>query len=175
MFREINISKEAAEGEPKRRWYQSDYFDLYIFYFRHSERADRFADREFVGMQLCYDIRRNQRTLEWKKESGFSHLAVKKGDGDTLSDHGASASLMHQGGEFESSKVIDHFMKACPSLPGQVRNFVLHKLAEYAMQNPSITQEPISEPMPAPRANSVSILPSDPSYDSFDLDLPDQK
>ena len=83
MFREINISKEPAEGEPKRRWYQSDYFDLFIFYFRHSVRADRKADREFVGMQLCYDIRRKQRTLEWKKEGGFSHHRVVKG-GDTM-------------------------------------------------------------------------------------------
>ncbi len=171
MFREINISKEPAAGEPKRRWYQSEYFDLYIFYFRYSERADKHADREFVGMQLCYDIRRNQRTLEWKKETGFSHLAVKKGDGDTLSDHGASASLMHQGGEFESSKVIDHFMKESPSLPGQVRNFVLHKLAEYALQHPSITQGPLSAPLPAPAAAPSADAEADP----FTLDLSDKK
>ena len=57
MFREITVSKQADDG-PKRRWYQSDYFDLFVFYYRHSERADVKADREFVGMQLCYDIRR---------------------------------------------------------------------------------------------------------------------
>jgi len=34
MFREITVSKQATDG-PKRRWYQSDYFDLFIFYFRH--------------------------------------------------------------------------------------------------------------------------------------------
>jgi hypothetical protein len=152
MFREITITKAAEDDGPKRRWYQSDYFDLYVFYFRHSERSDRFADREFVGLQLCYDIRRNQRTLEWKKETGFTHHAVSKGDSDTLSDHGASASLMQQGGEFDSAKVIDRFMKESTSLPGQVRNFVLHKLAEYATQHPASNEGPVSEP--------------------FDLDLP---
>ena len=135
MFREINISKQAESG-PKRRWYQSDYFDLYIFYVRHSERSDKYADREFVGMQLCYDIRRNQRTLEWKKAEGFSHFAVKKGGGDTLSDHGASAALLQKGGEFDSAKVIDRFMPDSNGLPGIIKTFVLQKLAEYAKLNP---------------------------------------
>ena len=126
MFREITISKPAESG-PKRRWYQSDYFDLYVFYIRHSVRADKHADREFVGLQLCYDIRRNQRTLEWKKEGGFSHHAVKKG-GDTLSDHGASAALLQKGGTFDAAKVIDRFMADSGSLPGQIKTFVLKQL-----------------------------------------------
>ena len=131
MFREINVSKQAESG-PKRRWYQSDYFDLYVFYIRHSERADKYADREFVGMQLCYDIRHNQRTLEWKKDDGFSHHAVSKGGGDTLSDHGASSALLRKGGIFDSAKVIDRFMQDSSTLPGLVKTFVLKRLAEYA-------------------------------------------
>ena len=131
MFREINVSKQAESG-PKRRWYQSDFFDLYVFYVRHSERADKYADREFVGMQLCYDIRHNQRTLEWKKEDGFSHHAVSKGGGDTLSDHGASSALLRKGGTFDSAKVIDRFMQDSSTLPGLVKTFVLKRLAEYA-------------------------------------------
>jgi len=130
MFREITVSKQASEG-PKRRWYQSDYFDLFIFYFRYSERSDVKADREFVGMQLCYDIRRKQRTLEWKKEGGFSHHRVVKG-GDTMDDHGASASLLEKGGDFDAGAVVDRFMRESASLPPIVRNFVLQKLAEYA-------------------------------------------
>ena len=133
MFREINVSKQNKDG-PKRRWYQSDYFDLYIFYIRHSERMDKYADREFVGMQLCYDIRRNQRTLEWKQTGGFSHHSVKKG-GDTLDDHGASAALLQKGGVFDAEKVIDRFMRDSPGLPGQVGTFVMKKLTEYAKLN----------------------------------------
>ena len=41
MFREITITKQAEGHGPKRRWYQSDYFDLYVFYFRHSHRLSR--------------------------------------------------------------------------------------------------------------------------------------
>ena len=132
MFREITVSKQANEG-PKRRWYQSDYFDLFIFYFRHSERADVKADREFVGMQLCYDIRRKQRTLEWKKDGGFSHHRVVKG-GDTMADHGASAALLEQGGDFDAHSVVDRFVRESGSLPPIIRQFVMQKLAEYAQQ-----------------------------------------
>ena len=134
MFREITVSKKATEG-PKRRWYQSDYFDLFIFYFRHSARADVKADREFVGMQLCYDIRRKQRTLEWKKEGGFSHHKVVKGGGDTMSDHGASAALLEQGGDFDAASVVDRFVRESTTLPPIIRQFVLQKLADYAQES----------------------------------------
>ncbi len=146
MFREITVSKQANEG-PKRRWYQSDYFDLFIFYFRHSERADVKADREFVGMQLCYDIRRKQRSLEWKKDGGFSHHRVVKG-GDTMADHGASAALLEQGGDFDAHSVVDRFMReSSGSLPPIIRQFVLQKLAEYAQANGSgRVDSPISVP-----------------------------
>ena len=135
MFREITVSKQAGDG-PKRRWYQSDYFDLFVFYFRHSVRADVKADREFVGMQLCYDIRRKQRTLEWKKEGGFSHHRVVKG-GDTMADHGASASLLEQGGDFDANTVVDRFVRESTTLPPIIRAFVLQKLAEYAQSTGS--------------------------------------
>lgn len=146
MFREITVSKQANEG-PKRRWYQSEYFDLFIFYFRHSERADVKADREFVGMQLCYDIRRKQRTLEWKKDGGFTHHRVVKG-GDTMADHGASAALLEQGGDFDANIVVDRFMReSSGTLPPIIRQFVLHKLAEYAQQiGAGAVDSPISLP-----------------------------
>ena len=141
MFREITVAKQAENG-PKRRWYQSEYFDLFVFYYRHSERADAKADREFVGIQLCYDIRRNQRTLEWKKETGFSHHRVNKG-ADTLSDHGASASLLEKGGEFDANAVINRFMRESEGLPPLVRTLVMEKLAEYARTKAG----PISAPL----------------------------
>jgi hypothetical protein len=143
VFREITVAKQAETG-PKRRWYQSDYFDLFVFYFRHGERADARADREFVGLQLCYDIRRNQRTLEWKKEAGFSHHRVNKG-ADTLSDHGASASLLEKGGEFDANAVLGRFMRESEGLPPIVRKLVMEKLAEYARTHNANAGGPASQ------------------------------
>jgi hypothetical protein len=130
VFREINVTKQIA-GAPKRRWYQSDYFDLYVWYIKHDERKDASANREFVGFQLCYDIRRNQRALAWKKDQGFTHTRVS-GSGDTMSDRGASASLMMDGGEFDHAAVLDKFMAVAPSLPSVVRRLVMGKLVDYA-------------------------------------------
>lgn len=157
MFREITVSKQPEQG-PKRRWYQSDYFDLFVFYYRHSVRADAKADREFVGLQLCYDIRRNQRTLEWKKESGFHHHRVKKG-GDTLSDHGASASLLEKGGDFDSNAVIGRFMAESEGLPAIVRKFVMERLAEYARSQNQPTTAVV--PPAAPDADGPISQPLD--------------
>ena len=155
MFREIVVSKQPDTG-PKRRWYQSDYFDLFVFYYRHSERADAKADREFVGVQLCYDIRRNQRTFEWQKDNGFSHHRVAKGS-DTLSDHGASASLLEKGGEFDASAVLGRFMREGEGLPPLVRKLVMEKFTEYALEQKQkaaatpapqgpVSEGPVSEP-----------------------------
>lgn len=165
MFREINVSKQDKEG-PKRRWYQSDYFDLYIFYIRHGARMDKHADREFVGLQLCYDIRRNQRTLEWKQTGGFSHHAVKKG-GDTLDDHGASAALLQKGGVFDAEKVIDRFMRDSPGLPGQVSTFMMKKLTEYAKVNAPAAPAALAaaRPAAAPLASAVAAAGSQTDAD----------
>lgn len=161
MFREITVSKQADQG-PKRRWYQSDYFDLFIFYFRHSARADSKADREFVGLQLCYDIRRNQRTFEWKKHGGFSHHRVNKG-GDTMSDHGASASLLEQGGDFDASAVLGRFMRESEDLPPIVRKFVMEKLTEFGR-----TKQTSAAAAQAPNAQGP--VPEGPISEPFSLD-----
>ncbi len=147
VFREITVSKQAETG-PKRRWYQSDYFDLFIFYFRHGARADAGADREFVGIQLCYDIRRNQRTFEWKKDVGYSHHRVNKG-GDTMSDHGSSASLLEQGGEFDATAVLGRFMREAEGLPPIVRDLVLEKFTEYGRELQRAATLPVDDAMHA--------------------------
>jgi hypothetical protein len=151
VFREITVSKQADHG-PKRRWYQSDYFDLFIFYYRHSKRADSKADREFVGLQLCYDIRRNQRTFEWKKDSGFSHHRVNKGS-DTMSDHGASVSLLEKGGDFDAHAVLGRFMREAEGLPVIVRKFVMQKFTEYGRER---QQAPAAGEAAPPAAGDLS-------------------
>ena len=147
MFREINISKqgEGTVESPKKRWYQSDYFDLFLWYVKHDDRTDAKAEREFVAMQLCYDIRRNQRALGWKKDGGFKHHRVSK-DGDTLADYGASAALLVDGGEFDVLKVMQRFRTESKPLPLLLRQFVLAKFKEYGVsQGHSIQMNTMDE------------------------------
>ena len=145
MFREINISKQAGDGKtaPKRRWYQSDYFDLFLWYLKHDDKTDSSANREFVAMQLCYDIRRNQRALGWKKETGFHHNKVSK-DGDTLSDGGSSAAILVDGGAFDVDRVLKRFLDESKPLPLVVRKFVLSKLVEFGKEQTPMNSETLA-------------------------------
>lgn len=130
MFREIKISRQPTDGR-KKRWYQSDYFDLFVWYVKHEDRTAPRERREFVTMQLCYDTGGRQRALEWSKARGFLHHRVAK-DSDSLSDHGAGAAELRAGGEFDSDRVLPRFMQQAPTLPPIVREFVLERLADYA-------------------------------------------
>ena len=52
------------EGEPRRRWFADDFFDL-IVWFDESE--------DIVGFQLCCDKSRQEKALTWLKHSGHIH------------------------------------------------------------------------------------------------------
>lgn len=130
MFREIKVSRQPEDGR-KRRWYQSDYFDLFVWYIKHPDRIEPRQRREFVTMQLCYDTGGRQRALEWSKARGFRHHRVDKA-ADSLSDHGAGAAELVAGGQFDSDRVLPRFMNDAQSLPPIVRDFVLERLADYA-------------------------------------------
>lgn len=141
MFREIRVTKQPGDGR-KRRWYQSDYFDLFVWYVKHD--AERAPDRrrEFVGMQLCYDITSRQRTLEWHKTRGFVHHRVDKAS-DSLTDHGAAAAELIAGGRFDAEVVVPRFMKEAGSLPPLVRDFVIDKLVLYAREQQPADRSPV--------------------------------
>ncbi len=130
MFREIKLSKQPDDGR-KKRWYQSEYFDLFVWYIKHEELRDPKQRREFVTMQLCYDTSGRQRALEWSKARGFLHHRVDKAS-DSLSDHGAGSAGLVAGGQFDVDRVLPRFMQDAGNLPPIVREFVLECLALYA-------------------------------------------
>lgn len=65
MFREIR-GVESRKRHELRRWFQDDYFDLFVT----QDRAG-----EVQWFQLCYarDTWR-ERVLEWRRGRGFQHL-----------------------------------------------------------------------------------------------------
>ena len=97
MFREITVSKQATDG-PKRRWYQSDYFDLFTF------QDDTGA---FTGFQLCYDVERNERAFSWSAANGFFHDGV---DDAAVPQSQASAILLPEG-RLDSGTVVPRFTR----------------------------------------------------------------
>ena len=70
MLREIADAKQIP-GEPKRRWFSDESFDLIVW----EDPAEGIA-----GFQLCYDKGTDQRALTWFPDSGLRDCAVDNGE-----------------------------------------------------------------------------------------------
>lgn len=54
-------------GEPRRRYFLSDYFDLYVW-------EDK--DKKFVGFQLCYDLSGSSSAMTRTTRNGPCHIST---------------------------------------------------------------------------------------------------
>ena len=68
-LREIGGARTDTHGR-HRRWFQDDYFDLYIW-------QDAAGDP--VAFQLCYDRRHDEGAISWSPAAGYSHARVDDG------------------------------------------------------------------------------------------------
>src|SRR5258708_16751965 len=108
MVREILIV-EQDNPALKRRWFESDYFDLFIW---------QDAGGAFVRFQLCYDVELNERALVWSDPEGFYHDGVDHGDG-TGGGLG-QAPILVRDGKFDSVTVVPRSQPAPPQIPPAV-------------------------------------------------------
>lgn len=128
MLREIRNVKQS-DANLMRRWFQSDYFDLYLW----SNAAGR-----VVMVQLCYDLRCNERAITWKEGIGFFHDGVDDGEGSGPHGDGGKASpILVANGPYAADKVNARFMRESGDLPIDVRKLVLAKLHEYSISGPA--------------------------------------
>ena len=134
MLREIKNVKQKDE-QLTRRWFQSDYFDLFIW------SGDDGAIRTF---QLCYDLRRRERALTWKEGLGFFHDGVDDGESEGPAGSHNASGLLTEGsrGPFDAEKVNPRFMRESADMPIELRGFVLGKLHEYALTGEIIRRDP---------------------------------
>jgi hypothetical protein len=126
MLREI-LNLRQTDPAARRRWFQSDYFDLFTW---------QDAAGEYIGLQLCYDLRRKERALSWKRETGFFHDGVEDGAG--RSGPGRATPQMVATDPFDPEKVNARFLAESADLAIDVRKFVLSKLHEYSITGPTL-------------------------------------
>jgi hypothetical protein len=115
MLREIRNVRQDAPGVT-RRWFQDDFFDLWTW---ESEGA-------VVAFQLCYDKRRDERALSWRRDHGFDHLRVRTGRGED-----STAFLQGEAGTFPAVIVSRKLKASASALPDLLRRFVFHKVKAY--------------------------------------------
>jgi len=65
-----NQPVRKVENDIGRRWLFDDYFDVIIWYEPNGKA---------LGLQLCYDKKRRERALTWRRDRGFVHTAVIRG------------------------------------------------------------------------------------------------
>jgi hypothetical protein len=116
---EVSTVSQAA-GEPRRRWFVSDGFDLVVWWDPAGQPS---------GFQLCYDQGGSERALTWRPEHGFTHQAVD--DGERGRGKYKAIPILLDDRPFDANPVAARFTAESAELPSAVADFVIKKLREH--------------------------------------------
>jgi hypothetical protein len=100
-----------------RRWFESDGFDLVVWYD---------AAGEVTGFQICYDFGEGEHALTWRSRGGYSHDAIDSGDTNPLRKQ---TPILVRDGAVPWTRLRSTFDRRSENLDPAVRQLVRHKLA----------------------------------------------
>jgi hypothetical protein len=121
MLKELT-SVRQVNGEPYRRWFASDTMDLIVW---HDDAGAP------VGFQFCYDKGSAEKALTWRLESGFSHMGVDDGEGNSRLTY-KSTPILVANGNFNGKRVLELLLAHGAAVPAELRQFVASSIQEYA-------------------------------------------
>lgn len=116
---EINDVRQI-DGEPKRRWFYDDFFDL-VLWLDDSGKI--------LGFQLCYDKRRDQHALTWRADSGYLHNRVD--DGESRPGKYKASPVLQPNGRFSKEGIAALFLRASRHLDRWIVEMVYEKIIQY--------------------------------------------
>lgn len=120
MLREIRRGVAQRSVERRKRWFQDEYFDLYVW---------QDLQGAVLELQICYERgRTNERALVWKRGHGYAHNRVDSGDSIATV---RNTPLLVQGGKFGGWKVRGRLAEAISSLDPPLASFILEKVKDY--------------------------------------------
>jgi hypothetical protein len=122
MLREITGVRQD-HAEQRRRWFQDDYLDLFVW-------TDRGG--ELVAFQLAYDRAGDEHLLEWERARGYLHRRVEDGRGH-FKGIGATP-LLALGKRFPKYRVVMQFDARSATLEEPLRTLVRQRLGAYIPQ-----------------------------------------
>lgn len=115
MLRELKNMRQV-EGEPRRRWFSDEYFDLIVWLDESNT---------ITSFQLCYDKEERPRALTWHV-TGYLHHGIS--DGEDHLGKPKSTPILFPDGAFDKAPIADAFVSAAASIDGKVSAFVLEKI-----------------------------------------------
>jgi hypothetical protein len=119
MYEIFNVRQ--VDGEPRRRWFVDDFFDLIVWFDENDE---------ITGFQLCYNKLKDQHALTWHKKIGYQHNLVDEGE-SRPGKHKACPILL-QNGLFLKNEIALRFKKAGRNLEEKVAALVYDKINKYS-------------------------------------------
>lgn len=135
MLKEYPASQH--KGDPPRRWFLDDYFDLIVWLDDGPEP---------YGFQLCYDRGGEERSLTWTRTAGYRHDVVDTGEAMPTKNH---APLLIADGPFPAVTVLERFTNASASLDAPLRTFILDRLRRYGENRGSAVTKRPGDRLPA--------------------------
>jgi hypothetical protein len=107
------------KGEPRRRWFTNNYFDLIVWQDNISE---------IIKFQLCYDKSGKERALTWTQGRGFDHNLIDDGESSPLKN---LSPILLADGLFQASEVLKRFVADSEVIEQQIRAFIIDTLRTY--------------------------------------------
>ncbi|RMF14028.1 MAG: hypothetical protein D6761_10120 [Candidatus Dadabacteria bacterium] len=102
-------------GEPRRRWFSDEDFDLFVFY----------EGRTIVGFQLCFDKQADETALTWDRSEGVWIRRVDTGEAHPFEQR---SPVLTEAGDVSPAELAARFRDAATSIPDTVRDAVLRVL-----------------------------------------------
>jgi hypothetical protein len=117
MLREIMIVRQVP-GDFRRRWFQDDYFDLYVWYAESGDVA---------GFQLCYDRQGDEHAFTCMAGSPPKHQSV---DAPGSICAVGPTPLLTPARRSLPREVVSRFTAASSGLDAGIRKWILQSLED---------------------------------------------
>lgn len=121
MLQEVTNARQIP-GEPPRRWFSSDTFDLIVWLG---------SDDGITGFQLCYREGTDHKALTWLRDRGFTHKRVDDGEGRP--QRPKMTPILVPDGVFERDHVLALFRKESRQIEPQLTRFVVETIKKYPL------------------------------------------
>ena len=118
MLKEVSYIRQI-EGEPRRRWFEDEYFDLIVWFDQ---------DGGILEFELCYDKTKSQRALRWESAGHYAHFRVD--DGEHHAGRGKASPILLRDNRFDREKVLRRFELESAGLEAGIARLVQQKIAQ---------------------------------------------
>ncbi len=118
MLKELSTAQ--LPGEPRRRWYADEHFDL-IVWLAEDDNVD--------GFQLCYDLGHAEHALTWDRSNGYRHDRIDDGEGSPTRNR---TPILVADGHFPASEILSRVEASCDRVDAPIRTVVVERIRAYA-------------------------------------------